>query len=102
MTAQPYTVKVVAEAKATWDGLKLTDERKWKRVNKAIQTLAQNPRHPSLQAHKFDVLKGTGPNGEDLWEAYIENRTPSAWRFFFYYDSKVRRQVVVVWIGAHL
>jgi hypothetical protein len=26
-----------------------------------------------------------GPNGEDVWESYVENKTPAGWRAFWCY-----------------
>ena len=42
-----------------------------------------NLRPPSLKTHKYDSL--CGPNGEEIFEAYVENRTSGAWRIFWYY-----------------
>ena len=40
-------------------------------------------RHPSLRTHKFRSLDG--PGGEDVFEAYVQNQTPAAYRIFFCY-----------------
>ena len=42
-----------------------------------------NLRHPSLNTHKYDSL--SGPEGEEIFEAYVENKTPGAYRVFWYY-----------------
>ena len=52
-------------------------------VAKALAYLEQNPRHPSLQTHEYHSIKGK--NGEKIWEAYAQNKTPGAWRLFFHY-----------------
>lgn len=52
-------------------------------VRKTLGLLETNPRHPSLQTHKYQSLEG--PHGEDVFEAYAQNRTPGAYRVFFYY-----------------
>ena len=48
-----------------------------------------NLRHLGLKTHKYDSL--TGPNKEEVFEAYVENTTPRAFRIFWYYgpDSGV-------------
>ena len=48
-----------------------------------IELLAANLRHPSLKTHKFQSL--SGPDGEEVFEAYVQNRVPGAYRVFFYY-----------------
>ncbi|RZA22454.1 MAG: hypothetical protein EOP10_15440 [Proteobacteria bacterium] len=51
-----------------------------KAVRKTLGLLETNPRHPGLNTHKFGSLKG--PGGEEVSEAYAENKTPAAWRIF--------------------
>lgn len=55
----------------------------YKQTLKTIRFLVTNPRHPSLQTHKYHTL--FGPEGEDVYEAYVQNNTPGAYRVFFYY-----------------
>lgn len=97
----PFRIKLAADAKAALDELARTDRRKWKKVNKALRFLKHDPHHPGLQAHKWDTLKGRGPGDEDVWTAYVENNTPSAWRLFYYYDAKERGVIHVVRIEPH-
>jgi len=54
-----------------------------KQVRKTLGLLETNLRHPSLQTHLFQSLHG--PKGEDVFEAYAQNKTPGAYRVFFYY-----------------
>lgn len=42
-----------------------------------------NLRHRSLQTHPFNGLQG--PDGQKIFESYVENKTPGAWRIFWYY-----------------
>ncbi len=57
-----------------------------------------NLRHPSLNTHKY--LDLFGPNGEEIFEAYIENKTPGAYRVFWYYGPD-NSQITVVAITPH-
>lgn len=57
--------------------------KRYKAVKKSIKLLEFNPRHPSLNTHKYDSL--SGPNGEDVFEAYAEQKTPAAYRIFWHY-----------------
>ena len=54
-----------------------------KQVRKTLALLEANLRHPSLNTHKFRSLQG--PQGEEVFEAYVQNQTPGAYRVFFYY-----------------
>ena len=63
-------------------------------VRKTLGFLEVNLRHPSLSTHEFQSLQGIG--GERVWEAYIQNQTPGAYRIFFHYgpDEGVGRKRV--------
>jgi hypothetical protein len=49
-----------------------------KAVRKALGLLQRNPRHPGLHTHKFHSRKG--PQGQEVFEAYAENRPLAAFR----------------------
>jgi hypothetical protein len=70
-------------AEATLIGLEQTDPKKYRKVLKTLALMETNLRHPGLQTHKFDDL--LGPNDEEVFEAYVENQTPAAFRVFWYY-----------------
>jgi len=73
------------EARATYRLLKddASQKKRHRAVKKTLKLLAMNPRYPSLQTHEFASLKG--PNGEKVFEAYAEQKTPAAYRVFWYY-----------------
>ncbi len=54
-----------------------------KAVRKILGFMEKNLRHPSLNTHKYDVLNG--PNDEDVFESYAQNKTPGAYRVFWHY-----------------
>jgi len=41
-----------------------------------------------------------GPAGEEVFEAYAENRTPAAYRIFWYYGPEAD-QITIVAINPH-
>jgi hypothetical protein len=72
-----------------------------KQVRKTLGLLETNPRHPSLNTHKFQSLHG--PEGEEIFEAYVQSRTPGAYRIFFYYGPdrvEGKKRVAVITIVA--
>ena len=54
-----------------------------KAINRALGFMETDLRHPSLNTHKYDEMEG--PNGEDVFESYAQNRTPGAYRIFWHY-----------------
>ncbi len=65
---------------------------------KALALLTQNPRHPGLNSHQFHTMYGS--NGEPVWESYVENHAPGAWRVWWHYGPG-RQEITIVEIGPH-
>lgn len=97
----PFRLKLTPDAQAAHEGLERADRAKWKKVNKALRLLSDNPSHPGLCAHKWDVLKGKAPGGGDIWTCYVENNTPSAWRMFYFYDRRDPGLIYITTIEPH-
>jgi hypothetical protein len=89
-----------AEAVANYSSLKGDPAhlKQHKAVKKSILLLAQDPRHPGLQAHEYGSL--TGPAGEKVFEAYAEQHTPAAYRVFWYYGPS-RGMITIIAITPH-
>jgi hypothetical protein len=79
----PFTLSFTPEAASVLRKLEAENDPRLKKVRKALGLLESNPRHPGLATHEFTSL--SGPAGEKVFEAYVENRTPGAWRIFWYY-----------------
>ena len=72
-----------------------------KQVRKTLGLMETNLRHRSLSTHKYDSVHG--PNGEEVFEAYVQNRTPGAYRIFFVYGpdrTEGKKRVPVLTIVA--
>ena len=41
-----------------------------------------------------------GPGGVTLWDSYVENKTPGAWRIFWIYGPEKERMTIIS-IGPH-
>jgi hypothetical protein len=73
-------------------------EKKLRKVRKALAFLENDPRHPGLNSHKYTSLRGEA--GQDVWDSYVENHTPGAWRIFWHYGPD-DHQITVITIGPH-
>jgi hypothetical protein len=90
-------------------------KKRLKAVRKALAYLESNPRpkgqeivrnaslatisrHPSLNTHKFTTLQG--PNGEEVFEAYAESKTPAAYRIFWHYGPG-KHVITIIAITPH-
>jgi HEPN domain-containing protein len=72
--------------------------KRFKAVRKALGYLEIKPRHPGLNTHKYSAL--SGPNGEEIFEAYAENRTPAAYRIFWFYGPE-KKEITIIAITPH-
>jgi len=95
-----FELKYTHEADVQLDELETNPalKKRCKAVKNALGLMETNLRHPSLETHKFSSL--SGKNGEEVFEAYAENKTPAAFRIFWHYGPG-QREITVLAITAH-
>jgi hypothetical protein len=71
-----------------------------KQVKKALGYLESNPRHPSLQTHKFYGLPNPHDENEPVFEAYAQQNTPAVARILWCYGPE-KQQITIIAIVAH-
>lgn len=96
----PYSLLFTEQADVDYDILEKDKSlsKRLKAVRKALGYLETNPRHPSLKTHKYTSL--TGPKGKDVFEAYAENKTPAAYRIFWFYGPN-KNEITILAITPH-
>jgi len=67
-------------------------------VVKSLKLMASNLKHPSLNTHKYNEIKG--PKGEDVFESYAQNNTPGAYRIFWFYGPR-KKEITIIAITPH-
>lgn len=95
-----FTLKFTPQAEADLKSLEEDKSlhKRLKAVRKALGYLETNPRHPSLNTHKYTSI--SGPNGEEVFEAYAENKTPAAFRIFWFYGPE-KKEITIIAITPH-
>lgn len=83
-----------AKAKAT------KEEGLFKQVHKCVQNLLANPKHPGLQTHEYHSMQHPHDPQGKVFEAYVQNRTPGAYRLFWCYGPK-KGQITILAITPH-
>lgn len=78
-----FRLQYQPEAEEALANLEQIDPKKYKKVLKTLGLMQTNLRHPSLKTHKYDSI--WGPEEEEVFEAYVENKTSGAFRVFWYY-----------------
>lgn len=93
-----FRIQFSSSARDSLGNLQELDVKKYNKVVKTLGLMATNLRHPSLNTHKYDTL--SGPNEEEVFEAYVENKTPAAFRVFWYYGPE-KGVITVIAITPH-
>ena len=71
---------------------------KFKKAKRAIRVMREvGPSHPSFCTHQMENLKG--PGDAQIWNSYVENKTPQAWRMYWVRCDDGSIQIVS--IGPH-
>ncbi len=71
------------DANKTLDRLEVENTKKSAKVLKALGLMETNIKHQGLHTHVYDARQGS--NGEKVFEAYVENHTPGAYRIYWHY-----------------
>lgn len=94
--ALKFTEQAESDLKALEEDKSLL--KRLKAVRKALGYLETNPCHPGINTHKYSAL--IGPNGEEIFEAYAENKTPAAYRIFWFYGPD-KKEITIIAITPH-
>jgi mRNA-degrading endonuclease RelE of RelBE toxin-antitoxin system len=96
----PFKLLFTERANQNLDALEQNNAlvKRLKAVRKALAYLETNPRHPSLNTHKYESISGS--HGEEVFEAYVENNTPGAYRIFWYYGPG-KNTITILAITPH-
>jgi len=86
------------EAASQLAALTKTHPRRARKVRRALGYSEVNPRHPSLATHEYDLLSRL--LGVKVFEAYVENDTPGAYRIFWYYGPQ-KQEISIYTITPH-
>lgn len=95
-----FSLKFTSQAEADLKSLEEDNSllKRLKAVRKALGYLETNPKHPGLETHKYSSL--SDPRGEDVFEAYAENKTPAAYRIFWFYGPD-KKEITIIAITPH-
>lgn len=100
----PFKLKFAKQPAQMLDELEsnASQQARLRKVRKALGQLELNPRHAGLHSHHYESF----PADRDVkvWDSYVENNTPSAWRIFWQYgpdEPDGQRVITVLHIGPH-
>ena len=72
-----------------------TQEGLFKQVVKCLELLQSNPRHPGLETHEYDSIENPYDPRTKVFEAYVQNRKPGAYRIFWCFGPK-KNEITII------
>ena len=93
-----YELKLTEEAISQVASLKKSNPKKHKKVAACLAKLENNPKHPGLRSHQYESLDKI--YNQKVWESYVENDTPGAYRVFWFHGPG-KGEITVVSITPH-
>jgi hypothetical protein len=72
----------------------------FKQAEKCVRFLLENPKHPGLKTHEFDSIEHPYESDGKVFEAYVQNRTPGAYRLFWCYGPG-KGEITLIAITPH-
>jgi hypothetical protein len=72
----------------------------FKQVVKCVLLLQENPRHPDLKTHEYGSIENPYDPETKVFEAYVQNRTPGAYRIFWCYGPQ-KSEITIIAITLH-
>ena len=72
----------------------------FKPIVKCVVLLQENPRHPGLKTHEYHSIENPYDSETKVFEAYVQNRTPGAYRIFWCYGPK-KNEITIIAITPH-
>ena len=71
-----------------------------KQIRKTLTLLKENPRHPGLKTHLFQSFEHPFKKDDKVFEAYVQNQTPGAYRIFWCYGP-ASSDITIIAITQH-
>lgn len=72
----------------------------FKQVEKCVRLLLDNPKHPGLHTHEYDSINHPYEADGKVFEAYVQNQTPGAYRLFWCYGPN-KGEITILAITPH-
>ena len=93
-----FELDVTEVAQQAIDELEVKDPKKHKKVLKTLGLMQVNLRHQSLKTHKYNNYPGF--EKQEVFESYVENKTPGAYRVFWIYGEE-KGVITILAITSH-
>ncbi len=72
----------------------------FKQIKKCLDLLKEDTRHPGLNTHEFRSKDHPYTPGGKVFEAYVQHKTPGAYRLFWCYGPE-KDQITIIAITPH-
>ena len=72
----------------------------FRQIVKCVVLLQESPRHPGLKTHEYHSIENPYDTETKVFEAYVQNPTPGAYRIFWCYGTK-KSEITIIAIAPH-
>ena len=93
-----FQLIIMPEALRVLEELDQSDPNRAARVRNTFAKMQADIKSRGLSTHEYTSV--TGPNGEKIFEAYVENKTPNAYRVIWYYGPS-KGDITVLTVIPH-
>lgn len=95
---EPFRVQLTAPVEKVRQ--RISTPRLRKDVDKALTWLSDpGPRHKSLRTKRYGAFDKHF--GEQIFQSYVQTKTPAAWRMWWFYAQSEERTITVAAMGHH-
>jgi hypothetical protein len=100
MSTKKFELHYTEEAEQQLSDLEADKSKRsiYKAVAKTLGLMQVDLKHPSLNTHEYTSL--SRERGYKIFESYAQNKTPGAYRVFWYYGPQ-KRQITIAAIVPH-
>lgn len=100
LTLEQQSLDIQTKRKKQQKNKSSKQEGLFNQVKKTLQHLKNNPKHPGLHTHPYSSLQHPWDASQKVFEAYVQNKTPAAYRVFWCYGPK-KGEITIISITAH-
>jgi hypothetical protein len=97
---QKFRLQLTPECKAQLSAVSANPQREGLefQIKAAITKLLHDPKYKGLNTHRFQALSEKYQC--DVWESYVQNNTPGAWRLFWRYGPD-EKDITLLLVTPH-
>jgi len=100
LTLEQQAIEIKSKREKQQKSKSSKQEGLFNQVKKTLRYLREDPRHPGLHTHPYSSLEHPWDSSQKVFEAYVQNNTPAAYRVFWCYGPE-KGEITIISITEH-